>query len=82
MKNDSFCVSLTLNALLLSRSTFIPSSFHTVSLSADIESRTRQTKKNSKTGGYFTNSFQLACTIIFHTLLCREETCEDVDVLY
>ena len=39
-------------------------------------------KKKSKTGGYFTNSFQLPCTIIFHTFLCREETCEDVDVLH
>ena len=54
---------------------------HAVSLSADIESRTRETKKNSETGGYFTNSFQLPCTMIFHTFLCREEMCDDVDVL-
>ena len=45
MKNDSFCVSLTLNAWLLSRSTFVPWISHAVSLFADIESRTRQKKK-------------------------------------
>ena len=45
MKNDSFCVSLTLNVWLLSRSTFVPWISHAVSLFADIESRTRQKKK-------------------------------------
>ena len=53
----TLCKLETGSAWLLSRSTSLPTSSHAISLSANIQWRTRSKKKNSKAGIYFTKLF-------------------------